>query len=86
MADRHRLVVVDDEPELRAMVAEYLGRHGFVVHTAANGAELDACVAQAELRTCCWLERQHARRVTASRSPLASARQRRAHPYADRGG
>jgi len=46
MADRHRLVVVDDEPELRAMVAEYLGRHGFVVHTAANGAELDACMAE----------------------------------------
>jgi DNA-binding response OmpR family regulator len=48
MADRHRLVVVDDEPELRAMVAEYLGRHGFVVHTAANGVELDACMAEAE--------------------------------------
>jgi len=48
MADRHRLVVVDDEPELRAMVAEYLGRHGFVVQTAAGGAELDACMAEAK--------------------------------------
>jgi len=39
--------VVDDEPELRAMVAEYLGRHGFVVRTAANATELDACLAAA---------------------------------------
>ena len=29
------------------MVAEYLGRHGFVVRTAGNAAELDACLAEA---------------------------------------
>jgi len=45
MPVRHRLIVVDDEPELRAMVAEYLGRHGYVVSTAAGGGELDACLA-----------------------------------------
>jgi two-component system phosphate regulon response regulator OmpR len=38
----HRLVVVDDEPELRAMITEYLGRYGFVLDAAADGAELDA--------------------------------------------
>jgi len=45
MPARHRLVIVDDEPELRAMVAEYLGRHGYDVGTAAGGGELDACLA-----------------------------------------
>jgi two-component system phosphate regulon response regulator OmpR len=46
VAGRHRLVVVDDEPELRAMLAEYLGRHGYAVATAADGAELDRCLAE----------------------------------------
>ncbi len=41
----HRLVIVDDEPELRAMVAEYLCRHGYDVRNAAGGDELDACLA-----------------------------------------
>lgn len=45
MPDRHRLVIVDDEAELRAMVAEYLGRHGYAVSTAGGGDELDACLA-----------------------------------------
>jgi CheY-like chemotaxis protein len=39
-------VVVDDEAELRAMVAEYLGRYGFAVCIAASGSELDACLAE----------------------------------------
>jgi two-component system, OmpR family, response regulator len=41
-----RLVVVDDEPALREMVAEYLGRHGFSVRTADGGAALDALLAE----------------------------------------
>jgi two-component system phosphate regulon response regulator OmpR len=44
MPTSHRLVVVDDEPELRAMVAEYLGRHGYAVGTASGAEELDACL------------------------------------------
>ena len=44
MPDAHRLVVVDDEPELRLMMAEYLGRHGYAVGTAAGAEELDACL------------------------------------------
>jgi two-component system OmpR family response regulator len=47
MPERHRLVVVDDEPELRALVAEYLGRFGYDVATAADGSEMDTCVAAA---------------------------------------
>ena len=40
--DSGRLIVVDDEPDLRSMIAEYLGKHGFTVRTAAGGGELDA--------------------------------------------
>ncbi len=32
------VLVVDDEPELRALLVEYLSRFGFIVHTAANAA------------------------------------------------
>jgi two-component system phosphate regulon response regulator OmpR len=39
--DTGRLIVVDDEPDLRGMIAEYLGKHGFMVRTAADGGELD---------------------------------------------
>jgi len=40
----HRLVVVDDEPGLRTMIADYLRRHGFTVDAAADGTGLDACL------------------------------------------
>lgn len=42
MSDPVRVIVVDDEPDLREMIAEYLGKHGFVVCTAGDGRELDA--------------------------------------------
>jgi DNA-binding response OmpR family regulator len=32
------LLVVDDEPELRGLLAEYFGRHGFAVQTAEDAA------------------------------------------------
>jgi DNA-binding response OmpR family regulator len=41
VAASNRVLVVDDEPGLRQMVAEYLGRHGFIVSTAESGADLD---------------------------------------------
>ena len=41
MPDPYRVLIVDDEPELRIMVAEYLGRHGYAVSTAGNAGELD---------------------------------------------
>jgi two-component system OmpR family response regulator len=37
----NRLVVVDDEPDIRSMVADYLGRDGYAVSRCASGAELD---------------------------------------------
>ncbi len=33
------LLMVDDEPELRMLLAEYFQRHGYGVHTAADAAE-----------------------------------------------
>ena len=40
MNDAARIVVVDDEPEVREMIEEYLTGQGFAVTAAANGAEL----------------------------------------------
>jgi two-component system OmpR family response regulator len=40
-----RLVVVDDEPEIRGMVADYLGKSGYAVRRCASGAELDGVLA-----------------------------------------
>ena len=40
------VLVVDDEPELRALLAEYFGRHGFAVHTAADAAAARSAIAE----------------------------------------
>jgi DNA-binding response OmpR family regulator len=42
MAAAAEILVVDDEPELREMVAEYLARHGFAVRTAIDGQGMAA--------------------------------------------
>ena len=36
-----RIVVVDDEPDLRLMLEDYLATQGLSVRTAGSGAELD---------------------------------------------
>jgi two-component system phosphate regulon response regulator OmpR len=41
-APLNRLLVVDDEPELRLLLEEYLSRHGFLVHLAADAAQARA--------------------------------------------
>ena len=41
------IIVVDDEPEIRSILAEYLGGHGFAVRAAAGGAELRQLLAEA---------------------------------------
>jgi DNA-binding response OmpR family regulator len=46
MSDAGRLIIVDDEPDIRSMVAEYLGRNGFVVRAAADGSELDGLLTE----------------------------------------
>jgi DNA-binding response OmpR family regulator len=40
-----RVIVVDDEPDLREMIATYLNKYGFVVDAAGDGRELDAHLA-----------------------------------------
>ena len=35
-----RLLIVDDDPQMRAMLRQALERHGFEVHEAASGAEV----------------------------------------------
>ena len=40
MAEPSHIVVVDDEPEIRSMLADYLGHSGFVVSLAEDGAAL----------------------------------------------
>jgi two-component system phosphate regulon response regulator OmpR len=45
LSDPTDIVIVDDEAELRAMVVEYLSRHGFVVRAASSGRELDVLLA-----------------------------------------
>ena len=42
-----RVLVVDDEPDLRALVSDYLEMQGFAVGIAADTAELDARLAEA---------------------------------------
>ena len=39
------LLVVDDEPELRGLLAEYFGRHGFAVRTAQDAAQARELIA-----------------------------------------
>jgi two-component system, OmpR family, phosphate regulon response regulator OmpR len=46
MADPVRVIVVDDEPDLREMIAVYLGKHGFVVAGAGDAPELDALLSK----------------------------------------
>ena len=42
-----RILVVDDDPELRAMLRDYLAGNGFVVDLAAHGEAMRASLAQA---------------------------------------
>jgi two-component system, OmpR family, response regulator len=42
-----RIVVVDDDPGIRDVISDFLGRHGFSVETAGDAAGLDRALAQA---------------------------------------
>jgi two-component system OmpR family response regulator len=39
------IVLVDDDPEIRQLISDYLAPHGFRVAAAANGAEMDRLIA-----------------------------------------
>lgn len=45
MAVANRIIVVDDEPDLRDMIAEYLSQKGYAVRVANGGATLDVLLA-----------------------------------------
>jgi two-component system phosphate regulon response regulator OmpR len=49
MPSTGRIVVCDDEAELRATVAEYLGKRGYRVEKAADGVALDALMAEGDV-------------------------------------
>ena len=42
MTRKTSLLVVDDDPRVRAMLPEYLGDHGFAVRAVADGAAMRA--------------------------------------------
>ena len=41
-----QIIIVDDEPDLRDLVEEYLSNHGFIARGAANGAALNALLGE----------------------------------------
>ncbi|MEO0680982.1 MAG: response regulator [Pseudomonadota bacterium] len=43
---RPQILVVDDDPEIRRLLADYLSREGLEVRQAADGAEMDAAIAR----------------------------------------
>src|SRR5574339_594480 len=42
-----RILVVDDDPSVRALLVEYLTQHGYEVHAAASGGAMRAELARA---------------------------------------
>lgn len=49
MSQHTHILVVDDEVEIREMLAEYLSKQGFVTHTAADGAAMRAAIAEQQM-------------------------------------
>jgi two-component system, OmpR family, phosphate regulon response regulator OmpR len=46
MSSHPKVIFVDDDPEMRALVQRFLGEHGFSVRTAADGAAMDRLLAR----------------------------------------
>ena len=46
MENGARILIVDDDPGIRDVVSEFLGRHGFEVETAADGKAMDQVLAR----------------------------------------
>jgi DNA-binding response OmpR family regulator len=43
----YRVLIVEDDPAIRGLVADLLGREGFTVETAEHAAAMDAAIARA---------------------------------------
>lgn len=43
-----RILIVDDDPGIRELTAEFLGQHGYVADTASGGEEMRAAMARCE--------------------------------------
>ena len=86
MTGAARIVVVDDEPDLRLLLEDYLGTPGLVVRTARPVRQLDRLLAH-RARGPAHSRRQHAGRgrLRRRRAP-AAGRQRGRHRHADRRG
>lgn len=41
MTTQKRILIVDDDEDIRQLISDYLSRHGFECHTAADGSHLD---------------------------------------------
>ncbi len=46
MNGRETLLIVDDDASIRDALCDYLGRHGYVVHGACDGVEMDEVLAR----------------------------------------
>ncbi|HTL00506.1 MAG TPA: response regulator [Pseudomonadales bacterium] len=46
MSDPQRILIVDDDPDIRALLADFIGRHGYAVDTARNGAAMHTALAR----------------------------------------
>src|SRR5271166_4083700 len=81
MATASEILVVDDEPDLCEIVAEYLGRHGFVVY--GSGWRGDGGASPGEAGRSRDPRHQYARRGRAYPRPPAAGAQRRMHHDVD---
>ena len=48
MTDRARILVVDDDSDVRYMLTKYLSRHDFTVDTVEDGIQMRACMDENE--------------------------------------
>ncbi len=51
MEKEDHILIVDDDEEIRDLLAQYLQKHGFKVSTAANGRQMRAVLASGTIDT-----------------------------------
>ena len=88
MAGPHHILVVDDEPEICSLLADYLGHAGFAVSTAEDGAAMrrtleeepvDRVGAHPPADVVGGLEQRDAHPVAAEQARAGQAREAAAH-------